>query len=106
MKHIMQLIGFFNLDPNRVYDLILDAFEMQPSANHGAFLRLLPLFSGEARVHQLGFKFQRLAERAEPTPLALYQIAAHMVKVRTRMHGLVLQGQHSCTEDLCMTKYI
>lgn len=77
---MMQLVGFFNLDPNRVYDLILDAFERQP-ANHAAFLRLPPLFSSEARVHQLGFKFQRLLERSEPTPPELYEIAARMVKV-------------------------
>ncbi len=81
VKHMMQLIGFFNLDPNRVYDLILDAFERQP-ANHAAFLRLLPLFSAEARVHQLGFKFQRLLERPEPTSGELYTICARMVKVR------------------------
>lgn len=31
---IQSLVGFFELDPNRVLDLVLDAFEAQPAAEH------------------------------------------------------------------------
>eukprot|EP00983_Pelagomonas_calceolata_P104487 1159034-Pelagomonas_calceolata.AAC.1 len=54
--HFQALIGYFDLDPNRVLDLVLDAAEVQPE--NTAYLRLVPLFKREAIVHLLGFKFQ------------------------------------------------
>lgn len=49
------LIGYFDLDPNRVLDLVLDAALEQP--RNTAFLALVPLFKRDAVVHLLGFKF-------------------------------------------------
>eukprot|EP00242_Pyramimonas_sp_CCMP2087_P000427 CAMPEP_0198227194 /NCGR_PEP_ID=MMETSP1445-20131203/108291_1 /TAXON_ID=36898 /ORGANISM="Pyramimonas sp., Strain CCMP2087" /LENGTH=151 /DNA_ID=CAMNT_0043907187 /DNA_START=3 /DNA_END=455 /DNA_ORIENTATION=+ len=53
---IQSLIGFFDLDPNRVFDLYLDCFESQ--LTNTAFLKLMPLFSALSIAHILGFKFQ------------------------------------------------
>lgn len=50
------LIGYFDLDPNRVLDLVLDAAEIQP--HNTAYHKLIPLFKKDAVVHLLGFKFQ------------------------------------------------
>ena len=95
VKEVKALIGFFDLDPNRVYDLVLDGFEAALAAGGGGnaaaaapagrdaavFLALARLFSAEARVQLLGFKFQQLAGEKEGTPHALYLVASHMVKV-------------------------
>ncbi len=65
MQHneLYSLIGFFDLDPNRVLDLVLHAFEQQP--DNLAYLELLPLFSSDACAHILGFKFQNYQVSAE-----------------------------------------
>ena len=55
------MIGYFDLDPNRVLDLVLEAAEHQPE--NDAFVRLVPLFKEEAVVQLLGFKFQQYQVR-------------------------------------------
>lgn len=60
------LIGFFDLDPNRVLDLVLDAAEAA-APNCQAFLPLVTRFKKDAVVHLLGFKFQH----AQVIPLCL-----------------------------------
>ncbi len=61
LKEITALVGFFDLDPNRVLDLVLEAFERQP--DNTAYLKLIPYFNQEAVVHLLGFKFQQCQVR-------------------------------------------
>lgn len=75
------LIGFFDLDPNRVLDLALDAWETAPAC--AGFLRLAALFSPDARAQLLGFKFQQAlgGQGAEGAPPGLCQVAAQLVKV-------------------------
>jgi hypothetical protein len=82
VSEVKALIGFFDLDPNRVYDLVLDAFEAAaaPAGNAAVFLALARLFSSEARVQLLGFKFQQLTGDREGTQPSLYLVAAHLVK--------------------------
>ena len=50
--------GCFNLDPNRVLDIILEAFESQPAA-HSVFVPLLSEYMNDYTrlCHILGFKF-------------------------------------------------
>ena len=79
VTEVKALIGFFDLDPNRVYDVVLEAFESAPG--NAALLALAPLFSAEARTQILGFKFQRLAADGVPAPEALFNIAAQLIKV-------------------------
>lgn len=55
IKQILSLIGYFDLDPNRVLDVTLDAFEQQPW--NPSFAQLLGHFRRENISHFLGMKF-------------------------------------------------
>ena len=87
------LIGFFDLDPNRVLDLALDAWERAPA--RAGFARLAALFSPDARAQLLGFKFQQLlaagAPAVESAPPGLCAVAAQLIKVQS------LCTHHWCT---------
>ena len=50
---IRSLIGYFDLDPNRVAALVLDVFQDQ--WDNLAYLQLLPLFSAQAVSASLAF---------------------------------------------------
>ena len=58
LTDLLFLAGCFNLDPNRVLDIILEAFENQP-AGHPMFVPLLREYMNDyTRLCQvLGFKF-------------------------------------------------
>nr|KAJ0199066.1 hypothetical protein LSAT_V11C600321020 [Lactuca sativa] len=45
---LQSLIELFNLDPNRVFDIVLDCFKLQPDNN--VFLNLIPVFPKLART--------------------------------------------------------
>ncbi len=55
MLEIRSLIGYFDLDPNRVAALVLDIFQDQ--WDNEAYLQLLPLFSHQAIRASLSFIF-------------------------------------------------
>lgn len=77
---IKSLIGHFDLDPNRVFDIVLEFFELQPDNN--VFLQLIPIFPKSHASHILGFKFQyyQRMEVNSPTPFGLYKLTALLVK--------------------------
>ncbi|KAL3684910.1 hypothetical protein R1sor_002932 [Riccia sorocarpa] len=77
---IKSLIGHFDLDPNRVFDIVLECFELQPE--NAAFLELIPLFPKSHTSHILGFKFQyyQRPEVEDPVPTGLYRLAATLIK--------------------------
>ena len=59
VKDICMFSGCFNLDPNRVIDILLESFEMRPELES----YYVPLISSYIRdkvtlCHVLGFKFQ------------------------------------------------
>ncbi len=68
------LIGLFELDPNRVLDLILDAWIAAPTDT--TFASLLPEYNTEGLVHIIGLKFTHTS--VPPSP-ALYNVAAQLV---------------------------
>lgn len=80
---LLALIGFFDLDANRVLDLVLDAYEMHPQ--NDCFVDLLGSFKRESLPHVLGFKFQFYMRSAEggaeqsKTPRSLYRLAATLI---------------------------
>ncbi|KAK3270167.1 THO complex subunit 2 [Cymbomonas tetramitiformis] len=78
IRTIQSLIGYFDLDPNRVFGLILDSFEQQPE--NGNYLKLLPLFPKKNMPHILGFKFQYY-QRPDvgQCPMSLYRLAAELI---------------------------
>ncbi|EEF34845.1 tho2 protein, putative [Ricinus communis] len=77
---IKSLIGHFDLDPNRVFDIVLECFELQPDNN--IFLDLIPIFPKSHASQILGFKFQyyQRLEVNSPVPFGLYKLTALLVK--------------------------
>ncbi|KAF4368476.1 hypothetical protein F8388_018600 [Cannabis sativa] len=77
---IKSLIGHFDLDPNRVFDIVLECFELQP--DNSDFLDLIPLFPKSHAAQILGFKFQyyQRMEVNGPVPFGLYKLTASLVK--------------------------
>ncbi|KAK9275005.1 hypothetical protein L1049_022262 [Liquidambar formosana] len=77
---IKSLIGHFDLDPNRVFDIVLECFELQPDNN--IFLELIPIFPKSHASQILGFKFQyyQRMEVNSSVPFGLYQLTALLVK--------------------------
>jgi THO complex subunit 2 len=100
IKNMFAIIGQFDLDPNRVLDVVLTAFEQQ-SANL-SFLRVISSFRETHIVHILGQKFLfytkenpspsleavtttiQPEEVSLPAPESLYAVAAALIG-----HGLV-----------------
>ncbi|KAF9623440.1 hypothetical protein IFM89_003024 [Coptis chinensis] len=77
---IKSLIGHFDLDPNRVFDIVLECFELQ--ADSSVFLDLIPIFPKSHASQILGFKFQYY-QRMDvncPVPFGLYRLTAVLVK--------------------------
>eukprot|EP00850_Spirogloea_muscicola_P022111 SM000277S10346 [mRNA] locus=s277:6832:17596:- [translate_table: standard] len=77
---ITSLIGHFDLDPNRVLDVLLDCYELQPDSR--VFLELIHTFPKSHVPHILGFKFQfyQRDEVEEAVPQSLFVLAANLVK--------------------------
>ena len=98
IKKIQAFIGFFDLDPNRVIDLVLDAFEKSglgaQTGQMGNFLKVIDLFQKENVLQLLGFKFRNYYDQyvhAQQTgakvssligvaPQSLYDLAAVLIK--------------------------
>lgn len=79
---LLALIGYFDLDANRVLDLVLDAYEMHPQ--NDCFAELLGAFKKESLPHVVGFKFQfykrDASEKTILTPRSLYRLAATLIR--------------------------
>ncbi|KAK8947300.1 hypothetical protein KSP39_PZI006604 [Platanthera zijinensis] len=77
---IKSLIGHFDLDPNRVFDIVLECFELYH--DNSIFYNLIPIFPKSHAAQILGFKFQyyQRIEVTAPVPFGLYQLAASLVK--------------------------
>ncbi|XP_058108394.1 THO complex subunit 2 isoform X2 [Magnolia sinica] len=78
---IKSLIGHFDLDPNRVFDIVLECFELQP--DNSIFFDLIPIFPKSHASQILGFKFQyyQRMEVNGPVPFGLYRLTAMLVKL-------------------------
>lgn len=77
---IKSLIGHFDLDPNRVFDIVLECFELQSDAT--IFLDLIPIFPKSHASQILGFKFQyyQRMDVKSPVPFGLYKLTALLVR--------------------------
>ncbi|KAG8382675.1 hypothetical protein BUALT_Bualt05G0101900 [Buddleja alternifolia] len=77
---IKSLIGHFDLDPNRVFDIVLECFELQ--LDNSVFLDLIPIFPKSHASQILGFKFQyyQRLEITSSVPSGLYELSALLVK--------------------------
>lgn len=66
IQNLQSLIGYFDLDPNRVLDLVLEALEAVPArVNNKA---LVSLFNPSFIPHMVGFKFSLYAAPGAPVP--------------------------------------
>jgi hypothetical protein len=85
IAEVFSIIGHFDLDPNRVLDIILDVFEEQIS--NSFFVALLKQFKVANIVHILGNKFVSYHVKDNDntvckfTPRSLYLLAAVLVAV-------------------------
>ncbi len=74
--------GQFNLDPNRVIDVVLECFErrLDDAAFFAYVLRQMGVSGGDL-CHLLGFKFEIYQGRKnEVVPWSLYNLSAEMIK--------------------------
>ncbi|XP_051716766.1 THO complex subunit 2 isoform X3 [Ctenopharyngodon idella] len=81
LESIKSLIGCFNLDPNRVLDIILEVYECR-SDHDEFFIPLIKSYMCEHQTlcHMLGFKFKFHQEPNGETPSSLYHIAAALLQ--------------------------
>ncbi|KAM7540386.1 hypothetical protein Aperf_G00000037924 [Anoplocephala perfoliata] len=80
LTHIRSLIGYFDLDPNRVLDIIFDVFEIRRDAA-SLFVELLNIYNPDKvdSTNILGHKFQFYQEKDCSTPESLHRFAAILV---------------------------
>jgi len=87
LEVIKSLIGYFNLDPNRVLDIILESFESQPK-EFLFFIGLLTEFLPDRVTLKelLHFKFSYFVDNTEDetTPNSFYQLTALLIQ-----HGIL-----------------
>ncbi|XP_053328983.1 THO complex subunit 2 [Spea bombifrons] len=83
LENIKSLIGCFNLDPNRVLDIILEVYECRPE-HDDFFVPLLESYmcmcEHQTLCHILGFKFKFYQEPNGETPSSLYRVAAVLLQ--------------------------
>ncbi|XP_062856432.1 THO complex subunit 2 isoform X2 [Trichomycterus rosablanca] len=81
LENIKSLIGCFNLDPNRVLDIILEVYECRSDQDE-FFVPLIKSYMCEHQTlcHILGFKFKFHQEPNGETPLSLYHVAAALLQ--------------------------
>ncbi|KAK7500593.1 hypothetical protein BaRGS_00008168 [Batillaria attramentaria] len=81
LQHIKSLIGCFDLDPNRVIDVMLESFECRPHLQD-FYLPLLRAYVPDTLTlcHILGFRFHFYSPEDSETPESLFQVAALLLK--------------------------
>nr|XP_034300331.1 THO complex subunit 2 [Crassostrea gigas] len=79
VENLKSLIGCFDLDPNRVLDVLLESFECRPHLEN-FYVPLFKEYVTERKTlcHILGFKFRFFQD--EETPTSLYKVAALLLQ--------------------------
>ncbi|XP_063708097.1 THO complex subunit 2 [Culicoides brevitarsis] len=79
LEIIKSLIGCFNLDPNRVLDIIIESFEMHPN-NYKLFTPLLQNYvnDGNTVCEVLGYKYRHFSD--SKTPDSLFKVTALLLQ--------------------------
>merc|ERR1711934_266162 len=72
------LIGYFDLDPNRVFDLVLEAYEH--NLDNSFYERICDVFKPAFLPHIVGFKYQYYQSNGEVTPSSLYNLTARLIQ--------------------------
>ncbi|XP_049281408.1 THO complex subunit 2 isoform X1 [Anopheles funestus] len=81
LEIIKSLIGCFNLDPNRVLDIILESFEARPEQDR-IFIPLLQAYINDGNIicEVLGYKYRYFAD--VQTPVSLFKVTALLLQHR------------------------
>ncbi|XP_050076500.1 THO complex subunit 2 [Anopheles maculipalpis] len=81
LEIIKSLIGCFNLDPNRVLDIILESFEARPEQER-IFIPLLQAYINDGNIicEVLGYKYRYFAD--VQTPGSLFKVTALLLQHR------------------------
>jgi THO complex subunit 2 len=79
IEMVKSLIGCFNVDPNRVLDVILESFEIRPE-RHELFIPLMKSYMPDSNIisEVLGYKYRNYCE--EQTPSSLYKVTAILLQ--------------------------
>jgi THO complex subunit 2 len=79
LEMVKSLIGCFNVDPNRVLDVILESFEIRPE-RHELYIPLLKSYMPDSSIISeiLGYKYRNYSE--EQTPFSLYKVTAILLQ--------------------------
>jgi len=81
IPEIQSLIGYFDLDPNRVFDLVLEAMELQQAATQ-TYLKLISLFRVSNLPHIVGFRYRSYVKQGKPesTAKSLHTMTAKLLE--------------------------
>ena len=82
LEIIKSLIGCFNLDPNRVLDILLESFETHREQSK-LFIPLLEAYTADGNIicEVLGYKYRHFADNSGPaTPVSLYRVTALLLQ--------------------------
>lgn len=81
MKRFSLFLGCFNLDPNRVLDVILESFENKPHESQ-LFIPLICSYMNDPKTicEVLGSKYTFLRNSEEPIPKSLYVVTAQLLQ--------------------------
>ncbi|XP_055542329.1 THO complex subunit 2 [Wyeomyia smithii] len=79
LEIIKSLIGCFNLDPNRVLDIILESFETRPEHDK-IFIPLLQAYINDGNIicEVLGYKYRHFADSKAPE--SLFKVTALLLQ--------------------------
>jgi THO complex subunit 2 len=79
LEIVKSLIGCFNVDPNRVLDVILESFEIRPERKE-LYIPLLQSYMPDSSIisEVLGYKYRNYSE--EKTPSSLYKVTAILLQ--------------------------
>lgn len=105
LEVMQSLIGCFNLDPNRVLDVILESFEYKPHLSE-FFSQLLFSYVGTSETisQVVGFKFSfYLQSDSKETPASLYRVTAFLLKsgvmFLNQLYGLLRPDDSKIIEE-------
>ena len=77
---VRSLIGRFKLDPNRVFDIVLEILERRPEFASTLCNLLKNEFENPHYANQIGFKFQSHSSRSLVAPSSLYLATARCIQ--------------------------
>ncbi|KAG8176346.1 hypothetical protein JTE90_003307 [Oedothorax gibbosus] len=105
LEVMQSLIGCFNLDPNRVLDVILESFECKPDLSD-FFTRLLRSYFGSSETisQVMGFKFGFYQQGdVKETPQSLYRVTAFLLKSKvmqlSQLYSLLMPQDSVIVEE-------